>query len=205
MRTCKLPRVLLRHIGPTTEIFGNSGLPIALVSWLHQSNVHIKRKLRVWRAQKCNFLVGATTVPTGGACKLPLVILHRIGPTMEIFGNSGLPVALVPSLHQSDVYIKRKLRVWRVQKWISLVGSKTALTCAGLQTTPCHVRQYRTENENLRKSWYTLTMVPCLHQSNVHIKRNLRVWSPKMHFFRRCKNCTYLCGTAIDPDSCKAV
>ena len=55
-------------------------------------------------------------------------------------------------LHQSNVYIKRNLHVWRLYKCIPLVGAKTSLTCAGLQTTPSHVRQYRAENGNLRKS-----------------------------------------------------
>ena len=32
-----------------------------------QSLLHIKRMLRVWRAQKCNFLVGAKTVQTSMA------------------------------------------------------------------------------------------------------------------------------------------
>ena len=41
------------------------GLLFAMVLCLHQCKVYIKRKLRVWRAQICNFLVSAKTVPTG--------------------------------------------------------------------------------------------------------------------------------------------
>ena len=44
------------------EIYEISGLPIPMVLRLHYSNGYIKRKLRVWRAQKCNALVGAETV-----------------------------------------------------------------------------------------------------------------------------------------------
>ena len=40
-------------------------------------------------------------------------------------------------------------------KMHSLVGTKTALPCAGWQTTPSHVRQYRVENGTLRKSGST--------------------------------------------------
>ena len=68
-----------RHIGPGKEIFGNSGLPIAKVPCLHQRNVYIERKLQVWKAQKCNFLVGAQTTPTGRANELPRVIQRHIG------------------------------------------------------------------------------------------------------------------------------
>ena len=56
---------------------------------------------------------------------------------------------LVPCLHQSNVYIKKKVPVWRVQKRVPLVGAKTTLICAGLQSTSSHVSQYRVENTNL--------------------------------------------------------
>ena len=73
----------------------------------------------------------------------------------EICGIPGLPLALVPCLHQSSVYIKRKLQVWRVQKCISLVGARTSLTCAGLQKTPSQVSQYNAESGNLQNSGST--------------------------------------------------
>ena len=94
--SCKLPRVMQRHIGPAIEIFGISGLPFSMVPCLHQCNVYIKRKLRVWRTQKCNFKVSAKTTPTGMVNKLPRVMKRRIGSAMEIFGISGLPIAMVP-------------------------------------------------------------------------------------------------------------
>ena len=68
------------------------------------------------------------------------------GPRTEICGNPGLPFVMVPYLHQSNVYIKRKLRAWRVQKYIPLIGVKTSLTCVGLQTTPSQVSHNRAEN-----------------------------------------------------------
>ena len=50
----------------------NSGLHIPMVLRLHQSNAHSKRKLRVWRAQKTNTLVGAETVlPSAGLQTTP--------------------------------------------------------------------------------------------------------------------------------------
>ena len=47
------------------------------------------------------------------ACKVPGCMQRRIRPTMKIWGNSGLPISILPYLHQSNDYIKRKLRVWR--------------------------------------------------------------------------------------------
>ena len=46
---------------------------------------------------------------------------------------------MVPCLHQGNLYIQRKLRVWREQKCSPLVGGETPLTCAGKQTTTSHV------------------------------------------------------------------
>ena len=49
---------------------------------------------------------------------------------------------MVPRLYQYNGYITRKLRVWRVQKCIALVGADTVLTSAEPKTTPCHDGQY---------------------------------------------------------------
>ena len=125
---------------------------------------------------------------------------------MEICRNPGLPFTMVLCLHQSNVYIKRKLQVWRIQKCIPLVGAKTALTCAGLQTTPSDETQYRAENENLKKSRSTFrhgtVFAPkqCLNQ-----KKATGMESPKMHLSTRCRNRTYLCGTSNYHVSCNQV
>ena len=70
--------------------------------------------------------------------KVPRFMGGCIGPTMEICGNSGIPILMVQRLHQSNGNIKRKIRAWRVQKCITLVGADTVLTSAELQSTPFH-------------------------------------------------------------------
>ena len=65
-------------------------------------------------------------------------------------GNPGLRFAMVACLHQSNVYIKRKLLVLRIQKCIFLVGEEISLTCTGLQTTPSNVSRYMAGNGNMR-------------------------------------------------------
>ena len=50
---------------------------------------------------------------------------------------------MVPCLHQENICTKRKLRVWRDEKCILLVGAITPLTCAGRQNSPSRGRQYR--------------------------------------------------------------
>ena len=145
-------------------------------------------------------LVGANTARPVRARKLPIFRTLRIGPSMEYCGNSGVPIAMVPCLHQSNVYIKKKLRVWRVQKCIPLVGGKTSFIFAVLQTTPSQVSQYRAKNGDLLKSGSTFCHctvfgpTQCLYQ-----KEATGMNSPKMYFSSRCKNRTYLCGTANYP------
>ena len=69
---------------------------------------------------------------------------------MEICETSALPIPMVPCLHQSNGYIKRNLRAWRVQKCIALVGADTVLSTAWPQTTPFH-GGYRAQTGNMRK------------------------------------------------------
>ena len=69
-----------------------------------------------------------------------------IGPRTESRVNWDGPIAMVMCLHQVNIYNKRKLRVWRDQKCIPLVGAITPLNGAGRQITPSGGRQYRAQN-----------------------------------------------------------
>ena len=138
--------------------------------------------------------------------KLPRLLEASIGPRTEICRNPGLPFAMVPCFNQTNVYIKKELQVWRVQKCISLVGAKTELTCAGWPTTPSHVSQLRAENGNLRKSGSTFRPGTVFASKQcLHYKDSTGMESRKMHSSSRCKNRTYLCGMANYPVSCKPV
>ena len=76
---------------------------------------------------------------------------------MEIYEISGLLISMVPHLHQSNGYIKRKLRVWRAQQCNGLIGAENVLTSAGPQITTFHGGQYRAENGNMRSFRLTST------------------------------------------------
>ena len=67
---------------------------------------------------------------------------------------------MVPCLHQRNVYMKMKLRVWRGQKCIPLVGAIIPLTCAGRQSTPSRGRQYRAQNGKFGNWDVAIAMVP---------------------------------------------
>ena len=123
-----------------------------MVPCLHQGNIYTKRKLRVWRDQICIPLVGAIPPLTCAGRQNTLGLEGgSIGPRTESCVNWDGPIAMVPCLHQGNIYTKRKLRVWRDQKCIPLVGAITPLTCAGRQSTPSRGRQNRAQNGKLRK------------------------------------------------------
>ena len=152
------------------------------------------------------FLVGAKTKITSAEVQtIPSHIIQYWAENGNL-RNPGLPFPMVPCLHQSNLHIKRKLRVWSVQKCSPLIGGKPTITCAILQTTQSYGRQYRAENGNFTNSesnFSHCTMFApkqCLHE-----KEATCMESSKIQFSSRCKNCTYLCGTANDPYSRKAV
>ena len=83
-------------------------------------------------------------------CKVPRFMGGSIGPRMEIFETSGLPIPMVSRLHQSNGYIKRQLQLWRAQICAAVVCAETLLTSAETQTTPFYAGQYRVWNGNMR-------------------------------------------------------
>ena len=86
-----------------------------------------------------------------GPVNYPISRGGGIGPRMETCVNWGGPIAMVPCLHQDNVYIKRKLWVRRTQTCIPLIVTEIPLTCAGRQTTSSHVGRYKAESGNLHK------------------------------------------------------
>ena len=191
VRVTKLPRVMYHRIAPAMKIFGTFGLLFAMVPCLYQLKVYIIRKLRVWRAQKCNFLVSAKTEPTVVGQQTTPCLAAPYGQTIEIFKISGLPIDMVPCLHQCNAYNVKRLRVWRAQKCNFLISAKTEPTIVGQQTTPCLAAPYGQGIEIFKISGLPIDMVPCLNQCNVYIKRKLRVW--------RAQICDFLVSAKTAP------
>ena len=137
--------------GPRTESCLNWDIPIVMVPCFHQGNINTKRKLPTWRDQKCIPIVGAISPITCAGRKTATSRGRRFGPRTETCLNWDRPIAMVPCLYQGNISTKRKLREWRDQKCIPLVGAKTPLTCAGRQNTPSQGRRYRAQNGKLSK------------------------------------------------------
>ena len=122
-----------------------------MVRCFHQGNISSKKKLRAWRDQKCIPLVGAITPVTCTGRQNTPSQGRRFGPKTECCLNWDGPIAIILCLHKGNIYTKRKLRAWRDQKCIPLVGAIAPLTCAGRQNTPSQVRRYSPQNGKLPK------------------------------------------------------
>ena len=105
------------------------------------------------------------------AVKIPRLVGGNIEPRTESCVNWDGPMAMVPCLHQGNIYTKRKLRIWRDQKCFPLVGAITALNCAGRHNTPSRGRQYRAQNRKFGK----------LGRTYVHGT----VFAPRKHLYQK--------------------
>ena len=104
-------------------------------------------------------------------------------------------MAMVPCLHQGNIYTKKKLRVWRDQKCIPLVGAITPLTCAGRHNTPSRRRQYKAQNGKFGKLGWTYVHGTVFAQRKYSYQKEATgMERPEMYSVRRCNNHTYLCG-----------
>ena len=124
---------------------------IAMVPCLYRGNIYTQRKLSAWRDQKFIPLVGAITPLTCAVRHNTPSRGRQFGPRMESCVNLDTPLAMGPCLHQGNISTKKKLRVWRDQKCISLVGAITPLPYADRQNTPSRGRRYRAQNGTLSK------------------------------------------------------
>ena len=157
----------MRKFGPTNR-HGSAFTP---KKWSYQKEDTGMESSKLYCPSRCRYrtyqcVAANYSVSCGGS----------IGSRMEICGNSALPIAMVVRLHQIHGYIKRKLRAWRVQNCIALVGADTVLTSAWPQTTPCHGGSIGSRMEICGISGLPIPMVPCLHKRNGYNKRKLRAW-----------------------------
>ena len=100
-------------------------------------------------------------------------------------------MAMLPCLHHRNVYTKRKLRVWREQKCIPLVGAITPLTCAGRHITMSRGRQYRAKNGKFGKLGRTYGRgTVCATSKYLYQKEVTGMERPEMYSVSRCNNPT---------------
>ena len=104
-------------------------------------------------------------------------------------------MAMVPCLHQRNIYTKRKQQVWRDQKCIPLVGAITPLKCEGRENTPSRGRQHRAKHGKFGKLGriYGHDTV-FVTRKYVYQKEATGMERPEIYSISRFNNHTYLCG-----------
>ena len=136
MRAVKIPRLEGGSLGHSTESSINCDGPISMVPGLNEGNIYIKRKLWVWREQKCILLVGSITpLNCEGRQNTPSRGRQYSAKNAK-FGKLGRTYGYGTVFAPRKYLHKRKLRVWRDQKCIPLVGAITTLSCEGRHNTP---------------------------------------------------------------------
>ena len=132
---------------------------------LHQKVAMGMHNLKMESLSRCNKRTGRL-----GPVETPLHAPSKV-MKMDIFEFSKLSKTVVPCLHQGNVYIKRKLWVWRTQKMQSLSRCNKRSGRFGPAETPFHAPSKVTKMDIFEFSKSSKKMVPCLHQGNVYIKR----------------------------------
>ena len=111
-------------------------------------------------------------------------------------------MAMVPCWNQGNIYTKRKLRVWREQNCIPLVGAIAPINCAEHRNTPSRGRQYRYQNGKYGKMGRTYghgtVFAP---RKDLYQSEAMGMDRPEMYTVSRCNNPTYLCGPSKYPAS----
>ena len=129
------------------------------------------------------------------AIKIPRLEGGSIGPRTESLGKLGRTYGDGTVFAPRKYLHQKKLRVWRHQKCIPLVGAINQLTCAGRSNTPSRGRQYRAKNGKLGKLERT-----CDHgtvfapKKYLYQKEATGMERPEMYSASRWNNSTYLRG-----------
>ena len=107
---------------------------------------------------------------------------------------------MVPCLHQSNISIKRQLRVWKGRKCIHLVSAKKPSHLCGPSNYPISGRWYGADKGNLHALGWTY------HHGTVFAPRQYLYQKEatgmerlEMYFPSQCKNPTHLCGPSNHP------
>ena len=144
---------------------------------LHQGNIYTKRKLRVWRDQKCIPLVGAINSLNGAVRQNPPSRgrQHRAqNRKLRKFSRTYLHGTVIAQ--RKYLYQKEAKGMERPEMYFPIVGTITPLNGAGHQITPSRGRQHMDRTESWVNWDGPISMVPCLHQGNIYTKRKLSVW-----------------------------
>ena len=212
------------------QIFRKSGLPFAEVpclhqsnlhmkrklrEWrtqkcevpcLHQSNLHMKRKLREWRTQKCNPCFGAESPPRSTGQQTtrfhaaPYRTVSANFPKVGASFRRGTVFAPIQSTYEKEA------TGMETQKCNPCFGAESPPRSTGQQTTRFHAAPYRTVSANFPKvgaSFRRGTVFAPIQST--YEKEATGMENPKMQSLFWCRKPTSQYGPVNHPVSCSAV
>ena len=126
--------------------------------------------------------------------------------TAQICGNTGLPLAKVPCLHQRNIYKKRKLRKWSAQKLTLCFSANSPPRSTDRQSTRVHAAPFRSDFAKMRKHGTTLWQgTVSAPNQYLYEKEATGMESPIIESLLQCKQPTSPYGPLKHRCSCSAV
>ena len=183
----------MRNFGPTNP----NGTAFVLKQWLYQKEATGMESSKMYCPSRCRYRTYHCVEEN-----YPVSWWAVQGTEWKYAKLRPYQSPMVPRLHQSNGYIKRKLRAWRVQKCIALVCADTVLTTAWKQSTPFHGGQYRALDGNMRNFGPTNPHGTAFAPKQwLYQKEATGMESSKMYYHSWCRYRTYHCVAAKYPVS----
>ena len=177
-----------------------------MVPCLHQGNIYTKRKLRVWRDQKCIPLVAAITPLTCAGRQNTRSQGRQYRAQNGKLGKLGRTYCH-GTVFAPEIYLLQKEATGMERpEMYSASRCNNPTSCAGRQNTPSRGRQYRAQNGKLHKMGRTyLHGTVFVPRNYLYQKEAKGMEKPEMYSDSRRNNPTYLCGLSKYLVSRKAV
>ena len=173
---------------------------------MHQSNHYIKRKLGLWRAQKCIPPVGARSALTSADPQNTPTHVRQYRAENGILWKSGVTFphgavfAPKESLHHKEARAIESPKMYSPRRC-----NKRTYLC-GYVNYPDSCKAIQGRERNIGEIRGYLSPWCSVGTQAMIISKG--IWGyeePKIYFSRRCNKRTYLCGSVNYPESCKAV
>ena len=173
-----------------------------MVPCLYQGKICIKRKITVWKDQKCIRLVGIKIPLNCAGRQTTPSQRSRYRPENRNLRKFGLNyrhgTVFTPKQY---LYQKQATGMERPEMYFPTWCKNPSYLC-GLSNDPVSRSRYRPENGNLRKmGWTYRNGTVFAPRQYLYLKEATGMERPETYSSSRCKNNTYLCGSSNYPVS----
>ena len=152
---------------------------------MHQSNLHMKRKLREWRTQKCNLCFGAESPPLSTGQQTTQFHAAPYGTVSANLRKVGASFRRPTVFAPIQSTYGREATGMENPKMQSLFWCrKPTVAVRACKLSGFMQRRMGPSVQICGKSGLSFAEVPCLYQSNLHMEGKLREWKSQ-----KCNPC----------------